>query len=371
MQPAPPMANHTTTTTSSSNPSWLLDSAASHHVTPNLSNLSLSTPYEGPDDIVLGNGSGLHISHSGHATLDSFSLSNILCVPSMHHNLISVSQLCSSNNITIEFFPSFFLVKDRLTGAPLLRGESKNNVYEWPNTRESAGMIKRACVGQKLSPETWHNRLGHPSSKVFQFLASNQIIPSTSFKKEFNCDSCMCSKSHRLPFGMSSLISRKPLDLLYTDVWGPSPVKSLDGFSYYLLIVDHFTKYVWLFPMKFKSDTLPIFTKFKAMIENYFSTPIVTLYSDGGGEFLGLKPFLEKHGIQHLLTPPYTPQHNAPAERRHRHVVETGLSLLHHASLPLTFWTYAFQTAVYLINRLPTPILHWKTIPIPKTTKLS
>ena len=40
-------------------------------------------------------------------------------------------------------------------------------------------------------------------------------------------------------------------------------------------------------------------------------------------------------------------------ERKHRHIVELGLTLLHHASLPLKFWDSAFCTAIYLINRLP------------------
>lgn len=46
------------------------------------------------------------------------------------------------------------------------------------------------------------------------------------------------------------------------------------------------------------------------------------------------------------------------SERRHRHIVETGLSLLTHASMSLSYWTYAFATTVYLINRMPTPTLH-------------
>ena len=97
------------------------------------------------------------------------------------------------------------------------------------------------------------------------------------------------------------------------------------------------------------------------MIEKKFKSKINTIYSDGGGEYQGLKNIVESHGIQHLVSPPYTPQHIASAERRHRHIVETGLSLLHKASLPLSFWSHAFQAAVYLINRLPTPILNFKS----------
>ena len=153
------------------------------------------------------------------------------------------------------------------------------------------------------------------------------------------------------------MTSSAPLQLIYSDVWGPSPVVSHDGFSYYVILVDHFTKYTWLFPIKFKFEVLDVLTKFKSVAEKFFQRPIVSLYSDCGGEYIGLKSFVEQHGITHFFTPPYTPKHNGMAERCHRHVVETGLALLSQASVPQKFWTYAFRTATYLINRMPTPVL--------------
>ena len=63
-------------------------------------------------------------------------------------------------------------------------------------------------------------------------------------------------------------------------------------------------------------------------------------------------------GISHLTTLPHTPEHNGISKWRHRHIVETGLSLLTHASMPLTYWTYTFSIVVYIINRMPTPTLH-------------
>lgn len=92
-------------------------------------------------------------------------------------------------------------------------------------------------------------------------------------------------------------------------------------------------------------------------MENQFSSKIKTLYSDNGGEYVGLRKFLADHRIQHLTSPPHTPEHNGIAERRHRHIVETGMSLLTHAKMPIKYWSYAFMTAVYLINRMPTPNL--------------
>ena len=66
------------------------------------------------------------------------------------------------------------------------------------------------------------------------------------------------------------------------------------------------------------------------------------------------------HGISHLTTPPHTPQHNGTTERRNRHVTETGLTLMHHASIILKFLPHAFQATFYLIKRLSTPILNLK-----------
>ena len=112
-----------------------------------------------------------------------------------------------------------------------------------------------------------------------------------------------------------------------------------------------------MYPLKNKSNVHDVFIRFKTLVEKFFGHPIVSFYSDNGGEYIALKHFFSTHGISHYTTPPHTPEHNGVSERRHRHIVETGLSLLTHASLPLMFWSYAFTTAVYLINRMPTPLL--------------
>jgi hypothetical protein len=62
-------------------------------------------------------------------------------------------------------------------------------------------------------------------------------------------------------------------------------------------------------------------------------------------------------GILHRVSCPHTHQQNGAIERKHRHIVETGLALLSHAHLPFKFWDDAFSTACYLINRMPTPVL--------------
>jgi len=65
-------------------------------------------------------------------------------------------------------------------------------------------------------------------------------------------------------------------------------------------------------------------------------------------------------GIIHKLICPHTHHQNGVVERKHRHITELGLTLLHHASLPLKFWDFPFQTAVYVINRLPIASLQFR-----------
>ncbi|GAA0164558.1 hypothetical protein LIER_20161 [Lithospermum erythrorhizon] len=77
------------------------------------------------------------------------------------------------------------------------------------------------------------------------------------------------------------------------------------------------------------------------------------LQTDWGGEFRNLSTL----GINHRVSCPHTPEQNGAAERRHKNIVETGLTLFAAASMPLTYWDDAFATSVYLINRLPTKVL--------------
>lgn len=133
-----------------------------------------------------------------------------------------------------------------------------------------------------------------------------------------------------------------------------SPIKSFDAYTNYVIFIDHHTKYTWLYLMKNKSHSCYFsnLQTFKNLDENHFNAKS-TLYSDNGGEFQKLRPFLASHGISYLTSPPHTPEHNGFVERHHLHIVETTLSLLTHASTPLHFWSSAVLIATYLINRMP------------------
>ena len=96
--------------------SWIMDSGATHHLTSDLDNLALHQPYHGNDKVLIGDGSGLPITHSGSLSLPSttrpLTLTDVLCVPHIHKNLISVYRLCNAYKVSVEFFPASFQMKD-------------------------------------------------------------------------------------------------------------------------------------------------------------------------------------------------------------------------------------------------------------------
>ena len=100
--------------------------------------------------------------------------------------------------------------------------------------------------------------------------------------------------------------------------------------------------------------------KFKSMAKTQFSSKLKILRSDGGGEYVSkeFESYLSVCGILHQLSCPYTPQQNGLVERKHRHIIETTITLLSKASLPFQYWSYDVQIVVFLINLLPTATLH-------------
>lgn len=168
---------------------------------------------------------------------------------------------------------------------------------------------------------------------------------------------CLSNKSQKLSFAQSTIISNSPLETIFSDVW-TSPIISTNGFKYYVIFVEHFTRYIWFYPLMHKSNVKNIFIWFKAIFKKHFDKTIKTLYSDNSDEYIALTDFLSTNGISHLTTPPNTPEHNDFSERWHLHIVKTGLALLSHVSLPHNYWPYTFASAFYLINRMPTPTLN-------------
>jgi hypothetical protein len=165
-------------------------------------------------------------------------------------------------------------------------------------------------------------------------------------------------KSKQLPFQSSPRVSLCPLDLIHSDVWSCS-TKSLGGSLYYVLFIDDFSKFTWLYPIHNKSDVFTVFVQFKSRGKSILLFHQTISIYNGDGEFMSnqFKNFLLTHGILHRVSCPHTPQQNGVAEHKHRHVMEMGLSFLAQSHFSSLFWVDAFVTSVFIINRLPSSVL--------------
>jgi histone deacetylase 1/2 len=275
----------------------------------------------------------------------------MLYVPNITKNLLSISKLTHDNNITVEFDADCCSVKDKMTGKALLRGRLKDGLYQLTGS-DNKSNDPCAYISVK---ESWHRKLGHPNNKVLDKVLKNCKIktpPSDNDHPTF-CEACQFGKMHLLPFKSSGSHALEPLDLIHTDVWGPSSINSTSGFKYYVHFIDDYSIFTWIFPLKHKSETIHAFSQFKNMVENHLNKKIKTIQCDGGGEFKPIQKQALEAGIQFRMSCLYTSQQNGRAERKHRHIAELGLTLLAQAKMPMFFWWDAFSTAVYLINRLP------------------
>lgn len=204
------------------------------------------------------------------------------------------------------------------------------------------------------------NKLGHPSPAILSKILTNANI-SFSLKDLQFCSACQLGKSHRLPFSLSQTRANQPLALVHTDIWGPSHIPSKENFRYYIVFLDDFSRFSWIFPLTLKSQALETFITFKRLVEKQFHLPIKSVQADGGGEYRPFTKFLSDQGILFQHPCPYTHEQNGRIERKHRHITETGLTLLAKSGLDFSYGWFSFQCAVYTINRMPTSVLQYST----------
>ncbi|KAL4563108.1 hypothetical protein LXL04_027141 [Taraxacum kok-saghyz] len=231
---------------------WFFDSAATDHVTPDLTKLHIQEPYTGDDRLQVGNGNHLLISHFGSSSLSSLELPKVFVVPRLTKNLLSVSQLTRDNNVFMEFWPHKCDVKS-FQGKPLLQGHVDRGLYCLPLSSNKASTTM-ALSDVRTSLTGWHNRLAHPHEAILRRLVSHFNLPVSSNNLSRVCEPCQMGKSHKLPF--------------------PS------------------------------SHVLQHVINFRAMVKTQFGCDIKQFQSDWGGEYRTVSKYLHSCGINHRLSCP-------------------------------------------------------------------
>ncbi|KAL0541828.1 hypothetical protein IC582_021892 [Cucumis melo] len=205
----------------------------------------------------------------------------------------------------------------------------------------------------------WHLRLGHASPEKLRHLISINNLNSITKFVPFNCLNCKLAKQPALSFSKSTSFCDKPFDLIHYDIWGPAPTSTVHNYRYYVLFIDDFSRFTWIYFLKHRSELSRTYIEFANMIRTQFSCPIKTLRTDNALEYKDstLLSFLSQQGTLVQRSCPHTSQQNGRAERKHRHILDSVRALLFSASCPEKFWGEAALTSVYTINRLPSSVL--------------
>ncbi|CAI7877047.1 unnamed protein product [Closterium sp. NIES-54] len=188
------------------------------------------------------------------------------------------------------------------------------------------GQVAASCSCRGLSHQTllWHHRLGHPS------------LPS------------LCGM-HSPPHSSSFPPMTAPLQTLHMDVWGPARATGQGRERYFLLVVDDYTRYTTLFPLRSKGEVsdvlIPWIRTVRLQLRERFGQdlPVLRLHSNRGGEFSSdlLRDFCRVKGIRQSFTLPNSPQQNGIAERRIGLVMEVARTSMIYAAAPHFLWPFA------------------------------
>lgn len=321
---------------------WFLDSGASKHVT-GLKDLLSDLEIGSRSKISTAGGESLHVEAKGKVEVPTSSgaikFDNVLYVPGITKNLLSVGYIADGKERLKVLFDSdnFWILKNFPLPDPcdiVATGtrDRKNGLYKFRPPRPSINSVETSNSAKQLTV-LWHNRLGHASLRVLLFMKTHSKalgLPALT-TQPFFCVPCHTGKQCREPKprqkssqGTGNRISlpaahentsvgtrgeeqsrtSNPLEMVHTDMCGHLSTKSLSGTRYILTITDDFSRFTWLFFLKFKLETLSKFRQFKAMVELQGAHKLKIIRSDRGGEFTSdaFVTFCNEAGIVRQLT---------------------------------------------------------------------
>jgi transposase InsO family protein len=178
------------------------------------------------------------------------------------------------------------------------------------------------------------------------------VLTNVHFEKDMICSACQARKQVGVHHPHKNIMTTdRTLELLHMDLFGLIAYISIDGSKYYLVIVDDYSRFTWVFFLQEKYQTQETLKRFLRQAQNEFGLRIKKIRSDNGMEFKNsqIEGFLEE-GIKHEFSSPYTPQQNGVVESKNRTLLDMARTMLDEYKTLDRFWAETINTACYSIN---------------------
>ncbi|CAI7731545.1 unnamed protein product [Closterium sp. NIES-54] len=233
----------------------------------------------------------------------------------------------------------------------------------------ASGQVAASCSCRLLSHQTllWHHHLGHPSLPRLRGMHSRLLVsglprslPPLPPSPAPPCLPCVEGRQRAAPHS-SFPPTTAPLQTLHMNVWGPARVSGQGRERYFLLVVDDYTRYTTVFPLRNKGEVVDVLIPWMRTIclqlrERFRQDlPVLRLHSNRGGEFSSdlLRDFCRGEGILQSFTLPASPQQNGIAERGIGLDMEVARTSMIHVAAPHFLWSFAVRYAAHQLNLWP------------------
>ncbi|KAI5332284.1 hypothetical protein L3X38_022413 [Prunus dulcis] len=222
----------------------VIDTGATDHMTFDPRQIYSHTP---SSQSVVSNANGtlsLVIGEGSLSLSDSLTLDSVLIAPSLHHNLLSATQITTALNCTVTFWPTHCAFQDILSSKTIGCGTRKGKVYYLNLASDSVASLNPSVKKQTSEVWLWHRRLGHASFGYLQ-----KLFPSLFFQLDissFTCNTCELAKSNHVPFPLSSHKSLVLFSLVHSHVWGSAKITTSGGARWFVTFIDNCTCMTWV-----------------------------------------------------------------------------------------------------------------------------
>lgn len=275
---------------STSHNDWLIDSGATDHICPHLDQFHSYDKVSSQDSfITIPDGRQVKVLHVGTIKLnDDIILKRVLHVPEFHFSLISVKQLCVDMSCSITFTDKACFIQGlSQKRPPIPLGKILNGLYSVPPIHSVSTKVSSTPLALHSAvvdeARLWHIRLGHLPFSLLHHVAPVKSIQNAD--DSTICQVCPTAKQTRKSFPVSAIKTTCAFQLLHIDLWGPYRTKSITGCSYFLTIVDDFSRFTWVHLMKYKSEVPIILESFLKHVDTQFGAKVLCIRSDNAQEF--------------------------------------------------------------------------------------